>query len=54
MVFHDVAFLPSRACVLITFLESCGRGESLATIRCPKTVVVDKQGHAPCIILSLH
>ena len=37
-----------------TFLKNCGRGESLKTTTCVKTVVGGKQGHAPCEILSLY
>ena len=29
------------------FPKNCGRGESLSTVTCPKTVVGDKQGLAP-------
>ena len=53
MVFQDVAFLPSRASFYIRFLISCGRCEGLGTTKCRKTVVVGKQGHAPCKILLL-
>ena len=34
MVFLDVVFLPSRATLYTTFLEDCGRGESLKTTMC--------------------
>ena len=53
MGFQDVAFLPSRASFSTTFLKSYGRGESLVTTTCLKTVVGGKQGHAPCKILLL-
>ena len=53
MDFQDVEFLPSRARFSTTFLKNCGRGESLRTTTCPKTVVGGKQSHAPCKILSL-
>ena len=36
--FQDIVFLPSRASVFTTFLKNCGRGESLKTSTCPKTV----------------
>ena len=36
-----------------TFHNNCGRGECLRPNTCLKTVVRGKQGHAPCIILSL-
>ena len=45
MGFQDVELLPST-----TLLKHCGRGESLETATCPKTVVGGKQGHAPCKI----
>ena len=54
---HDVKFLPffpSRSSLSTsTFLKNCGRGESLRTTTCDKTVVGGKQGHAPCKILPL-
>ena len=37
-----------------TFLKNCGRGESLWTTTCLRTVFGGKQGHAPCkFLLSL-
>ena len=53
MGFQDVAFMPSQASFSTTFLKKCGRGESLGTTTCLKTVVGGKQGHAPCKILLL-
>ena len=53
MRLQDVAFLPSKASLPTMFLKHCGRGESLGTITCLKTVVGGKQGHALCKILSL-
>ena len=47
MGFPDVAFQPFRASLFTTLLKNCGRGESLETTTCPKTVVGGKQGHAP-------
>ena len=53
MSFQDVAFLPpSRANFSTTFPKNSGRGESLWTTTCHKTVVMGKQGHAPCKILT--
>ena len=52
--FQDVAFLPpSRASFCTTVLKNCGRGESLWTTTYNRTVVVGKQGHAPCRICLL-
>ena len=48
MGFQDVAFLPSKASLPTTFHTNCGRGESLRTTTCPKTVVGGKQGRGPC------
>ena len=53
MVFLDVAFLPSRAISFTTFLKNCGRGESLGTTTCPKTVARGNQRHATCNICLL-
>ena len=50
---QDAAFLPSRASVSTTFLKNCGRDDGLRTTTCLTTVVGDKQGHAPCKIISL-
>ena len=36
--FHDAAFLLSPANSYTTFCINCGRGESLGTATCPKTV----------------
>ena len=41
---QDVALLPSRACSSTTFFKDCGRGESLRTTTCLKTVVGVSQG----------
>ena len=49
----DVAFPPSRLSFPATFLKNCGRGESLRTTTCLKTVVGGKQGHATCKIFAL-
>ena len=44
MCFSDETFLPSLARFSTTFLSNCGRGVSLMTITCFKTVaVVSKQ-----------
>ena len=48
MGFKDVVFLPHRVGFYITFLEKCGRGESLESTTSLITVVGRKQGHAPC------
>ena len=53
MSLQDVEFLLSRASYSTTFLKNCGRGERIRSNTCPKTVVGDKQGHAPRRILSL-
>ena len=53
IAFQDVAFMLSRVSFCITFLSNCGRGEGLETATCLKTVVGDKQEHAPCSIFSL-
>ena len=53
MGFQDVALMQSRASFSTTFHKNCGRGESLGTTTCPKTVVGDKQGHALCKIILL-
>ena len=44
MGFHDVEFLSSRACFCPTFLKKCGRGESLWTATCIKTIVGVSKG----------
>ena len=44
MALQGVAFLPSRATFYTTFLHNCGRGESLKTTTCPKTVVGVSKG----------
>ena len=44
----------SRTSFSTTFLKNCGRGESLETTMCNKSVVGGKQGHVPCRILLLH
>ena len=36
MGYQDVAFLSSVASFCTTFLENCGKGESLMTTTCPK------------------
>ena len=48
-----VAFLPYRAGFSTTFLTNCGRGESLMTATCLRTVVVGMHGHALCEICLL-
>ena len=48
MGFRDVALLLSHASFFVTFLGSCFRGKNLITTTCPKTVIGDWQGHAPC------
>ena len=45
--FQDVAFLPSELLFLPHFLENCGRGESLGTTTCLKTVVGVSKGMLP-------
>ena len=47
MGFLDVAFLPFRASLPITFLNSCGGGESLGTTTYVKTVVGVRKGMLP-------
>ena len=47
MGFQDVAFLPTKSSFSTTFLKNRGRGESLVTTTCPKTLVKEKQKHAP-------
>ena len=47
MVFQDVAFLPSRASFSTTFINNCGRGESLRTTACLKAVVGVSKGMLP-------
>ena len=49
MDFQDMAFLPSQASFAPYFLN-CGRGESLGTATCLKTVFGGKQLHDPCKI----
>ena len=39
MGFQNVALLPSSACLSITFLKNCGRGEDLRTDTCLEAVV---------------
>ena len=53
MGFQDVAFLPSQASYYTTFLRNYGRGESLGTATCLRTVVEGRQGYPPCKILLL-
>ena len=50
MGLHDAVFLPSRACISTAFLKKYGRDESLEITTCLRTVVGDKQRHAPCKI----
>ena len=54
MGFQDVVFLPFRASFFTTFLKNCGRGESLETSTCLKTVVGGKQVQPVCRIHWLH
>ena len=53
MGFQDVAFLPYLASVSTIFLKNRGRGESLMTTTSLKFVVLSKQWHDTCKILSL-
>ena len=53
MAVQDVASLPSEASFSATFLKHCGRGESLGTTTCLRTVVGGKHRHASCKILLL-
>ena len=46
--FQDSAFLSSTSSISTTFLKNCGRGESLSTTTCRKTVAGGKKGHVPC------
>ena len=47
MGFQNVAYLPSRANSSTTFLTICGRGESLRTTTCPKTMIGASKGMLP-------
>ena len=51
--FHDVEFLSSSAGFCTTFLKNCGRGESLWTNTCHRTVFGGLQGLAVCKISLL-
>ena len=42
--FFDLAFMPARATFYNIFFTNCGRGESLRTTTCPKTVVWVSKG----------
>ena len=53
MAFQDVMFLPSRNRFFTMFLKYCGRGESLVTTTCLRTVDGGRQGHAPFKTLLL-
>ena len=53
MGFHNVTFLLSEASFSATFLNNCGRGESLRTTTCLRSLVGCRQGHDPCEILLL-
>ena len=53
MGFQNVAFLPSRASISTTFLEDCGRGESLEITKYLKAAIWAKQGHDQCKIILL-
>ena len=53
MVFQDVAFLPSQAGFLTTFLDNGGSLMTTTTTTCLITLIGDEQWHAPCRILSL-
>ena len=44
MGFQHVAFLPCRATLSTTFLKHCGRGESLGSTTCHKSVVEVSMG----------
>ena len=48
MDLQDIAFLPTRASVYVTFLKDCG--EIVGTTTYVKTVVGSKQGCAACKI----
>ena len=54
LAFQDVALLPSWGSFSTTFLNDCGRGESLVYTTCLKTVDWGRQGSAPCEVLLLH
>ena len=47
MGFQDVVFLPFRASFSTIFLANCGRGDSLGTTICLKTVVVVNKSMLP-------
>ena len=47
MGFQDVTYLSSRASFSNTFLENCGRGESVGTTTYPKTVARVGKGMLP-------
>ena len=48
MVFLDAAFFSYHASFFTIFLENCGRGESLRTSTCHRSVSGGMQGYAPC------
>ena len=47
MGFQHVEFMPFGESFFTTFLKTCGRGESLGTTTCPKTVVWVSKGMLP-------
>ena len=47
MTFQDVVLLPPQVSFSTTFLITCGRGESLVSITCLKTVVGVGKGMFP-------
>ena len=50
--FQDIALLPSQGSFHTTFRKNIGRGESLMTATCHKTVVVGNQGHGMLPIIK--
>ena len=50
MGFQDAALMPKGTSFSSAFRKNCNKGECLGATICPKTVVRDKQGHAPCKI----
>ena len=48
MSFQDVSSFST------SFINNCGRDESLGIMTCLKTVVGGRQGHAPCRVFMLH
>ena len=50
---HPVIRISATQHIYTTFLEKCGKGESLRSATCLRTVVGGKQGHASCKISLL-